>query len=128
MIGGMKIWFAVAALNGAVAVLCGAFAAHGLKARLAPDMLAVFDTGARYHMSHALAMGLAALAGRGAAARQAGLAAMLFLVGIVLFSGSLYLLALSGMAAFGYVTPIGGMAFIAGWIMLAVSALKWEAR
>lgn len=122
----MRTWLMIAAINGALAVLCGAFAAHGLKARLPPDMVEVFDTGARYHLAHALAMGLAALAASGPAAKRAQRAAALFLAGIVLFSGSLYLLALTGASAFGFVTPLGGLAFIAGWIMLGAAALKLE--
>ena len=122
----MRTWLTIAAINGALAVLWGAFAAHGLKARLAPDMLGVFDTGARYHLMHALAMGLAALSARGPAARPAQLAASLFLAGIVLFSGSLYLLALTGAPAFGFITPFGGVAFVAGWILLGAAALKLD--
>jgi uncharacterized membrane protein YgdD (TMEM256/DUF423 family) len=122
----MRTWLTIAAINGALAVLCGAFAAHGLKARLTPDMLGVFDTGARYHLMHALAIGLAALAARGAAATRAGVAAALFLTGIVLFSGSLYLLALTGVTAFGFVTPVGGVAFFGGWIALAAAAMKLD--
>lgn len=120
----MRNWLFIAAINGGFAVLCGAFAAHGLSARLTPDALGVFETGARYHMYHALAMGLAALAGRGPGARQAGLAAALFLAGIVLFCGSLYLLALTGERALGFVTPFGGLAFVAGWLFLALAALR----
>ena len=121
----MRSWLFIAALNGALAVLCGAFAAHGLKTRLSADMLSVFDTAARYHLIHAVAMGLAALAGESkAATRPAGIAAGLFLAGMVLFSGSLYLLVLTGNTAFGWVTPFGGLAFIAGWLALAGAALK----
>ena len=120
----MRNWLFIAAINGGLAVLCGAFAAHGLSARLTPDALGVFETGASYHMYHALAMGLAALAGRGPGARQAGLAAALFLAGIVLFCGSLYLLALTGERALGFVTPFGGLAFVAGWLFLALAALR----
>jgi uncharacterized membrane protein YgdD (TMEM256/DUF423 family) len=113
----MRLWLALAAVNGALAVAAGAFGAHGLEAILAPDRLTIFETGARYHMVHALAMGLAALAG-------ARWAAGLFLVGILLFSGSLYGLALSGMTWLGMITPLGGVLFLAGWICLAVSALR----
>jgi len=120
----MKVWLFLAALNGGLAVTAGAFAAHGLKARLDANALSVFEIGARYHMYHALAMGLAALVGRGPAAPFATAAASLFLAGIILFSGSLYLLALSGNPALGFVTPIGGLAFLAGWAMLAIAALK----
>jgi uncharacterized membrane protein YgdD (TMEM256/DUF423 family) len=120
----MKTWLLIAAIVGALAVLCGAFAAHGLEARLSPEAREIFETAARYHMYHALAMGLAAMAMRGEAAPRARLAAILFLAGILLFSGSLYLLALTTNAAFGYVTPIGGLCFIAGWVFLALAALR----
>src|SRR5579864_9205948 len=122
----MRTWLMIAAINGALAVLCGAFAAHGLKTRLTPDMVGVFDTGARYHLMHALAIGLAAVAARGPAAPRARLAAALFLAGIILFSGSLYLLALTGVTAYGFITPFGGIAFVAGWIVLAAAAMKLE--
>jgi uncharacterized membrane protein YgdD (TMEM256/DUF423 family) len=122
----MRLWLFLAAINGALAVLAGAFAAHGLKAMLDAEALSVFETGARYHMYHALAMGLAALAGRGPARRAAVLAASLFLAGIILFCGSLYLLALTNMAALGFVTPLGGLAFLAGWGALAMAALRQD--
>jgi len=122
----MRPWLAVAAVNGALAVAAGAFAAHGLHDKLAPSDLAIFETGARYHMYHALALGLAALAiGSGVRAR---LAAWLFLAGIVLFSGSLYALALTGMMSFAYITPIGGVAFLVGWLAFAWAALKDSGR
>jgi uncharacterized membrane protein YgdD (TMEM256/DUF423 family) len=123
----MRVWLLLAAINGALAVLFGAFAAHGLKGRLPADMLAVFDTGARYHLAHALAMGLSALAARGAAAKRANTAAALFLTGIVLFCGSLYLLAMTDITTFGLITPLGGVAFIAGWVTLAAASVKLEA-
>jgi uncharacterized membrane protein YgdD (TMEM256/DUF423 family) len=120
----MRVWLFIAAVNGGLAVLCGAFAAHGLSGRLAPDALGIFETGARYHMYHALAMGLAALLPAGPGSRRAETAASLFLVGIVLFCGSLYLLALTGARMLGFVTPLGGVAFIAGWLFLALAALR----
>lgn len=119
----MNLWLFIAALNGLVAVTAGAFGAHGLQGRLDAHALATFETGARYQMYHALAMGLAALAPRNAAAR---LACALFLVGIILFSGSLYLLALTGMRAFGFVTPFGGLAFLLGWAALAWAAFRMK--
>ena len=122
----MRRWLFLAALMGALAVVMGAFAAHGLQAMLSERMLAVFETGARYHLVHALAMGLAALAARGRAARLASLAAALFLAGTLLFSGSLYVLAFTGVTALGMITPLGGLSFIAGWIALALAALKLE--
>ena len=102
----------------------GAFAAHGLKARLAPEALAVFETGARYQMYAALGL----LAAAWAAARWSGAATSwgggLLLAGTVLFSGSLYALALTGVRWLGAVTPLGGVAFIAGWVLLAAAALR----
>ncbi|MCW5772322.1 MAG: DUF423 domain-containing protein [Rhodospirillaceae bacterium] len=113
----MKIWLAVAAVNGLLAVAAGAFGAHMLQGKLDAQALQVFETGARYHMYHALAIGLAALA-------PARLASILFLAGIVLFSGSLYLLALTGTKWLGAVTPFGGVAFLGGWAALAWAALR----
>lgn len=123
----MKNFLFLAGLSGALAVIAGAFGAHGLQGRLEPRLLASFTTAAQYHLIHAVAMGVAALTARdGRAAPRARLAAMLFLAGTVLFSGSLYALALSGIRFFAFVTPVGGVAFIAGWIMLALAALKLE--
>jgi uncharacterized membrane protein YgdD (TMEM256/DUF423 family) len=114
------------AVAGLIAVGFGAFGAHGLRGRLTPEMLAVFETGVRYQMYHALALLLvSALATRAAgtadvAYRAAG---WLFVAGIVLFSGSLYLLAVTGVTVLGAITPIGGVAFLAGWASLIVAAL-----
>ncbi|MGH7006258.1 MAG: DUF423 domain-containing protein, partial [Alphaproteobacteria bacterium] len=104
----------------------GAFGAHALQGALDAPALQTFETGARYHMYHALAMGLAALAIRGDTTRggAAKLAAALFLAGIVLFSGSLYLLAATRLRMLGMVTPFGGLAFLAGWAALGYAALK----
>ncbi len=100
-------------------VALGAFAAHGLKARLAPDLLAVFETGVRYHLLHALALFVVALAaGRGVPPRTADRACALFLAGIAVFSGSLYALALTGVRGLGAITPLGGLAFLAAWACL----------
>lgn len=123
----MRIWLTIAAINGFLAVAAGAFAVHGLQGRLDAHALEIFQTGARYHMDHALAMGLAAFAIRGSAAVPARAAAVSFLAGIVLFSGSLYLLALSGARALVFVTPIGGVFFFIGWAMLAWAATRISA-
>jgi uncharacterized membrane protein YgdD (TMEM256/DUF423 family) len=120
----MRIWLFIAAINGGLAVLCGAFAAHGLSSHLTPDAQGLFETGARYQMYHALAMGLAGLLLRATASRRAEAAALLFLIGILLFSGSLYLLALTGNRMLGFVTPFGGVALVAGWVFLALAALR----
>lgn len=123
----MRTWLVIAALNGALAVALGAVAAHALSARLDAHALELFETGARYHMYHALALGLAALAMQTPAARTANWAAWCFFAGIVLFSGSLYLLALTGLHAMVFVTPLGGMAFLAGWVLLALAATRIKA-
>ena len=107
-----RTWLGFAAVNGALAVIAGAFAAHGLLARVSLEALSVFETGARYHMYHALAMALAALV-------PARAAAAAFLAGILLFSGSLYLLALTGWTVMALVTPVGGVCFVVGWALLA---------
>jgi uncharacterized membrane protein YgdD (TMEM256/DUF423 family) len=122
----MRIWLFIAAINGALAVILGAFAAHGLASRVTPQALTTFATAAHYHLVHALAMGLAALAARGPARPHARSAAQLFALGIALFCGSLYALALTGQRMLGFITPLGGLAFIAGWILLALAALKLE--
>jgi uncharacterized membrane protein YgdD (TMEM256/DUF423 family) len=120
------MWLFIAALTGASAVLFAAFGEHALAGRLEPHALATFATGARYQLFHALAMAVAALAARGAAKPQAQSAALLFFLGTLLFSGSLYGLALTGVRVIGFITPLGGLALIAGWIMLALAALKLE--
>ena len=117
-------WFAAGAALCGAGVMLGAFGAHGLRARLSPEMLAIFETGVRYHLIHAL--GLLAVAG--AAARWPGwpvsAAGWLLAAGIVVFSGSLYVLAVTGARWLGAVTPIGGLCFIAGWTLLALAALR----
>lgn len=119
-----RIFFALGSLSALIAVGAGAFGAHALKARLAPEMLAVFETGARYQMYHALAL----LACAWAVARWPGAltsaAGWLFVAGTVVFSGSLYALALSGVRWLGAITPLGGLALLGGWICLAAAALR----
>ena len=119
-----RLFFGLGALSGFIAVALGAFAAHGLKARLSPDLLATFEIGVRYQMFHALALlgvGWAATRWPGGAVTAAG---WLFVAGTLLFSGSLYALALSGVRGLGAVAPFGGAAFIAGWTALAWAALQ----
>jgi uncharacterized membrane protein YgdD (TMEM256/DUF423 family) len=112
----------LAAILGFVGVALGAFGAHALRGRVAPEMIEVWKTGVLYHLLHTLALlGLAAL---GARAGRPRLVAGLFLGGIAVFSGSLYLLVLTGVRTWGAVTPIGGLAFMAGWIALAISARR----
>ena len=119
-----RTFLALGAFSAAISVAAGAFGAHALKARLPADLLAVFETGARYQMYHALGLGLAAWAASAGRSGAAAWAGWLFVAGTVLFSGSLYALTLSGVRALGAVTPFGGVAFIAGWIALAIAALR----
>jgi uncharacterized membrane protein YgdD (TMEM256/DUF423 family) len=107
------------ALFAFLGVLAGAFGAHALRGRLTPELLQVFETGARYQLIHALGMIAAALAQERGGRPGLGLAGGLFAAGIVIFSGSLYALALTGIRGFGAITPIGGLCFLAGWLLLA---------
>lgn len=117
-------WFATGSVLCGLGVILGAFGAHGLRARLSPEMLVVFETGVRYHLIHAL--GLLAVAW--AASRWPGsyvsIAGYLFVAGIFIFSGSLYVLAITGMRWLGAITPIGGVCLIVGWGLLAVGVLR----
>jgi uncharacterized membrane protein YgdD (TMEM256/DUF423 family) len=113
----------IGALAGVVGVTLGAFGAHSLRARISPEMLAVFETGVRYQMYHALALlALGALA-PSLAGRLPAIAGWAFTVGIFLFSGSLYVLALTDIRILGAITPLGGVAFLIGWASLAIAAL-----
>jgi len=117
-----RLFATLGSVSALIAVAAGAFGAHALRARLAPDLLAVFETGARYQMYHALGLlGVAWIASRSPSPLVAW-AGWLFLLGTLLFSGSLYALALSGIRIFGAITPLGGVAFMAGWICLALAA------
>jgi uncharacterized membrane protein YgdD (TMEM256/DUF423 family) len=126
-----RLFVLLGAISGFLSVAAGAFGAHALKRRIADDLLAVFETGARYEMYHALALLLVgALLSRAPAGsppsgslRTAG---WLFLVGTLLFSGSLYALALSGVRRLGAITPLGGLAFLGGWLLLALAA--WDTK
>ncbi len=111
---------ALGALNSLFSVAAGAFGAHALRERLEPRALEIFETGARYQMYHALGMILCGLV----AARSATTAGWVMQAGIVLFSGSLYALSLTGIKGLGAITPIGGVAFLAGWALLAWSAWR----
>lgn len=112
----------VGALMGFLGVGLGAFGAHGLKTRVSPDMLAVFETGVRYQMYHALALLVVGLLMSRMEGRAMLVAGWSFIAGILIFSGSLYALALTGVTILGAITPIGGVAFLAGWIALAIAA------
>ena len=118
-----RVFISLGGLSGCLAVAAGAFAAHALRERLSPELLDVFQTGATYQMYHALALlAVGILLARFSVGGSAWLsvAGWLFLGGTILFSGSLYALALSGTRWLGAITPIGGVAFLLGWLALAV--------
>jgi uncharacterized membrane protein YgdD (TMEM256/DUF423 family) len=119
-------WIVVGGLFAAAAVLAGAFGAHGLKERLTPDKLQVFETAARYQMYHALALVLVGLvANAGARRSTANLAGFSFVLGIAFFCGWLYAAALSSATPpLPLLAPIGGLAFVVGWLALACSAVR----
>ena len=117
-------FFTLGAMLAMLGVAAGAFGAHALKSRLTPDMLAVFEVGVRYQLVHALALLAVAWAITRWPGRAALYAGVLFIAGIVLFSGSLYLLALTGERSLGAITPFGGVAFLAGWACLAWAASR----
>lgn len=122
----MKVnWQAIGALVAMLAVALGAFGAHSLERTLSPHLLDVYKTGAYYQMIHGIA--LAALGGqanRPAGARLRHTACLLLFVGVVIFSGSLYALSITGVALWGAVTPIGGLCFLSGWAVMALASLK----
>ena len=121
-----RLFFGLGAVSAGLAVALGAFAAHGLRSRISAEALATFETGARYHMYHALALLGIAWAVTRWPSGWTSTAGWLFVAGTVLFSGSLYLLAVTGVRALGAITPVGGLAFILGWLALAWSA--WTTR
>ncbi len=128
-----RLLLLASAANGFLAVALGAFGAHGLKTRLAdlPDVarrLGWWDTASHYHLLHALALGLLALAVEHVSAAWVGRAGVAMLVGIVLFSGSLYAMTLSGVTALGAVTPLGGLGFLVGWLSFGIGALRAPRR
>lgn len=123
------LFLALAAMLGGLGVVLGAFAAHGLKARLSPEMLAIFETGVKYHMYHALAL-LALSAGAPAlwSSKWAILAASSWFAGVLIFSGSLYVLAVTEMRWLGAITPVGGVFMVLGWISTVAAALSTRGR
>ncbi|MBT8042245.1 MAG: DUF423 domain-containing protein [Kiritimatiellales bacterium] len=119
-----KLFLMLGSISGALAVMIGAFGAHGLKNRLCDEMLAIYKTGVEYHFYHTLALlaiGLLSLHYKSALLTASGGS---MLAGIVIFSGSLYALSISGVKILGAITPIGGLFFIAGWVLLAVAVIK----
>jgi uncharacterized membrane protein YgdD (TMEM256/DUF423 family) len=119
-----RLFFAIGAVSACIAVAAGAFGAHTLKGRISAEMLAVFEVGVRYQMYHALALIACAWAMTKWPGSLISAAGWLFISGTLLFSGSLYLLSLTGVRGLGAITPLGGVALIAGWLCLAAAAIK----
>lgn len=119
-----RIFFIIGSLSAFIGVGAGAFAAHGLKNKLMPEMLTVFEVGVRYQMYHAFALIAAAWAYSKWPSPVINIAGWLFVCGSIFFSGSLYLLSLSGVKWLGAITPLGGLAFLAGWLCLALGVWK----
>ena len=116
-----RFFFIVGAIMAFLAVALGAFGAHALKNRLTPDMLEIFEVGVRYHMYHALGLLAVAWATSRWPESNVTAAGWAFIVGIIIFSGSLYILSMTGMRWFGAITPLGGLAFLIGWAILVWS-------
>lgn len=124
----MKFFIVAGAINGFLAVALGAFGAHALKERLSEKYLAVWETAVQYQMFHALALvaiGILMSSKLLGSVTSLSAAGYLILAGIIIFSGSLYVLSLTGIGILGAITPIGGVAFLAGWILLIVAAVKF---
>ncbi|WP_110112676.1 DUF423 domain-containing protein [Bacillus sp. CGMCC 1.16541] len=122
----MKIFLILGAINALLAVALGAFGAHGLEGKISAKYLEVWKTGVLYHMFHALGLFVVAfLAGRFPESSLVQASGWIMLVGIVLFSGSLYVLSTSGIKILGAITPFGGVAFIVAWILIVIAAIKW---
>lgn len=121
-----KLFFILGGIFAGVAVALGAFGAHGLRDKLAVDMLQTFETAVRYQMYHAIALFVVAfaLSRWQATTGLSTIAGWLFVAGIILFSGSLYLLSVTGVRWLGAITPLGGVAFIAGWVLLVLAAVR----
>ncbi len=120
----MKNWIILGASLAGLAVILGAFGAHGLKSKVSPADLAIFETGVRYHMYHALGLILLGILGFHYSGNVIQLPAVLLSVGILIFSGSLYILVVGGVRWMGAITPIGGLCLIAGWLLLAYNLYK----
>ena len=124
----MKFFLIAGAVNGFLSVALGAFGAHMLEGRIADKYLATWETAVQYQMFHAVALVAIGILMSGklfGAVSSLNTAGYLILAGIIIFSGSLYVLSLTGIGVLGAITPIGGVAFLAGWIMLIVSAVKY---
>ena len=117
-------WIILGSISGFLSVSIGSFGAHGLKSDLGEDLLAIFETAARYQMYHSLAIIFLGLIMNSFQSPLFDWSGWLFILGTLLFSGSLYLLVLTGIKTFGAITPIGGICLLAGWVFLAIGAYK----
>jgi uncharacterized membrane protein YgdD (TMEM256/DUF423 family) len=122
----MKVYLVIAAMSGMLSIMLGAFAAHGLKSQLSDNLLATFQTGVHYQMLHSIVLVLLVILYRQSRQGLLKYSAVFLLAGILLFSGSLYMLALTQIKWFGPITPIGGVCFIIGWALLGASAFKGD--
>ena len=120
-----RLFFVAGVLSALLAVGAGAFGAHALRRRLSADMLNVFEVGVRYQMYHAFGLIVVALARTQWSGTLTTVSGWLFVLGSVLFSGSLYLLSLTGIRWLGAITPLGGLAFLGGWLALALAAIVY---
>ena len=121
----VKMYIALGSILAFLGVALGAFGAHALKSRLSESMFRIFETGVQYHMIHALALIFVGIIAHWLNYSQLlNWSGRLFAIGILIFSGSLYVLSISGIKSFGAITPFGGLAFLAGWILLAITAFK----
>ena len=123
-----KGFLVVASVMGGTGVALGAFGAHGLKSSITSDMLSVFETGVRYQMYHTFALFAACWLMQRRSSKWLSYAAWFFVVGVILFSGSLYVLAMTGLRSFGLITPFGGLSFLAGWFSLAWGVLQKDVQ
>ena len=119
-----KLFLSLGSISGALAVMLGAFGAHGLKDKLSEKMLANYMTGVEYHFYHTIVLLIVGVIALHYPTRTLAASGWAFTIGILIFSGSLYVLAMTGITKLGAITPVGGLAFIIGWILLAVAVLK----
>jgi uncharacterized membrane protein YgdD (TMEM256/DUF423 family) len=120
----LKTFVLLGSVNAFLSVALGAFGAHGLKSKISPDMLAVYQTGVHYQMMHALGLILIGILAEKWASPLISWSGWALFVGIILFSGSLYALSISGIRILGAITPLGGVSFLLGWVLLAIAAYK----
>ncbi|NOY27831.1 MAG: DUF423 domain-containing protein [Oligoflexia bacterium] len=122
-----RIWLTLGCLFGGLSVAGGAFGAHALKIRVTPELLEIFHTGTRYAMVHALALVLTGLVAARVTGATTTVAGWSFGAGILLFTGSLWLMTLTGARWLGAITPLGGLCFLAGWVSLGLACWRWPA-